>query len=91
VFDELAKLHVNGPTAEEVARAKAGILHDELLALEGLSFRAEHLAAWSAHSDSFDAWRARLDAVTAGSSQRTSQRWLTADTAVVMSIVPGGR
>jgi len=91
VFDELAKLHVNGPTADEVARAKAGILHEELLALEGLSFRAEHLAAWSASGDTVEAWRGRLDAVTAGSSQRTSQRWLTEDRAVVMSIVPGGR
>jgi zinc protease len=91
VFDELAKLHVHGATADEVARAKAGILHDKLLALEGLSFRAEDLAAWSAYRDTFDAWRARLDAVTASSLQVTSQRWLTADTAVVMSILPGGR
>ena len=92
---EIARLQKDGPTADEVAAAKAGNLTRKIVGLQ-------HLGGFGGIADSLDEYNqytgdpgylskdvAATDAVTIAGAQAAAQKYLTKDSAVVVYCVPG--
>ena len=89
----IARLQAEGPTADELTRAKAGAEYGLVSSLESPLGKAEMLLSGQVfHGDPgyFRTDLQRLQAVTAADVQRVARTYLT-DRRLVLSVVPMGK
>jgi len=95
VWEEVAKLQTDGPTAAEIEAAKAGYLTDKITGLQ-------RLGGFGGIADTLDEYNqytgdpgylpkdvAAADAITVASAKAAAVKYLTKDSAVVVYCVPG--
>jgi zinc protease len=95
VWDELAKLQADGPTAEEIEAAKAGNLTDKITGLQ-------RLGGFGGIADTLDEYNqytgdpgylpkdiAAAEAITPASTKAAAVKYFTKESAVVVYCVPG--
>jgi zinc protease len=91
IDDELAQLRDHAASAEEVARAQTAIESELVTGLQGLTFRADMLAAWTAYTgraEGLEPTRAGLHATTPASVMAAAQHWLPQTAAVTVIGMP---
>jgi zinc protease len=91
IVEEIAALRDEGPTADEVERARRVIEASRLAGLENIASRAGAIAEWAAYADDPDHLAeelAMLRAVTEASVRASAATWLGADSAVTMTVHP---
>lgn len=94
-WEELAKLQKDGPTADEIAAAKAGNLFGKIAGLQ-------RLGGFGGIADALDEYNhytgdpgflakdvAMAEAVTPASAKAAANKYFTKDTAVVVTCLPG--
>ena len=89
----IARVKAEGPTADELTRAKAGAEFGLVSSLESNLGKAEMLLGghvFQGDADAFRADLAALQAVTAADVRRVASRYLT-DRRIVLSVVPLGK
>jgi zinc protease len=89
----VARLAAEGPTADELTRAKAGIEYEFVSGLESTLGKAERLLAGQVYHGDPNAFQRdlrALQAVTAADVKRVAARYLTPNR-VVLSVVPTGK
>jgi zinc protease len=95
VWDEIAKLQSDGPTAEEVEAAKAGTLTRTITGLQrlgGFGGVADALNEYNQYTGDpgyLPKDIAAEEAVTVASARAAAEKYLTKDAAVVVYCVPG--
>lgn len=95
IWKEIGRLQTEGPSAEEVAAAKAGAMTQKIVGLQ-------QLGGFGGVADTLDQYNqytgdpgflprdlAMIDAVSVGSIKATAAKYLTRDAAVVVTTVPG--
>ena len=93
VYEEVAKLAKDGPTAAELEAAKNGIESASVFALASTLGKADRLNSYSTFrgkADLFNEDLARSRAVTAADVQRVANQYLAGHPKVILSTVPNG-
>lgn len=91
IDEEITRLSTEGPTEDEVLRARRVAESELLQGLESLSARADRLAEYAAYTtwpDAFDRELAAYRAVTAADIRAAAKAWLGKNARVVMFVDP---
>ncbi len=93
VYEEIARLATEGPTADEMARAKNGNEAQSVYRLQTLLGKADRLNQYLTERgspDMFNADLAHYRAVTAADVRRVAQAYINSRPHIVLSVVPNG-
>ncbi len=97
IDEELARLAIEGPTADEMERGHAQVEAQfvyRLQTLGGFGGKADQLNAYSVFLNDpsyFERDLARYDNVTAGDLHRAARKYLRTDNRIALSVVPKGK